>query len=136
MNPFLDDGIRESMVKSIQENFLGKVCTILTESSAIPFKNAMDHSQYYSGIMIGADLSGVWLKHPQNGTLSFFSYPLQGIVEEQYIAPGDPRHEKVKEEMAKSKVAPQVRQKPPQSATNQVISVDELSARLRASKKN
>lgn len=126
------------MVKSLKDNFLGKVCTILTQSCAIPFKSPMEHSQYFSGILVGVDPSGVWLKSPLYGTLAFFSFPIQGIVEETKVDPTDPRYQKIKEELDKKekpKVAPQARPKPSQGTTP-VISVDELSARLKASKKS
>ncbi len=130
-NPFLEDNIREDMVKAIRTNFLGKICTVLTPHSAIPLKDPIQHSQYYTGELVGVDASGVWVKHPQNGTLAFFLFPLQGIVEEQQISPEDPRYQKIKEEMEKKEKAKTSLVKKPDSA---VISVDELSARLRASK--
>lgn len=129
MNPFLEEQVREAMIKSIQENFLGKMCTVLTDSCAVPLKDPTEHANYYSGIMVGVDPSGVWLKHPKFSTVAFFSFPLQGIVEEQKIDSSDPRYAKIKEEVEKKKSPPK-----PAPVGNQVISVDEISARIRASK--
>jgi len=123
MNQFL------SISNSIKENFLGRICTILTNSSALPLKDYIQHSQYYTGEVVGVDESGVWIKHPQNSTLAFFCFPIQGIVEEQYIPANDPRHEKIKEEISskKEKAVP----KPTGTA---FIDTNDISARIRAAK--
>ena len=101
----------------LKEKFLGKVCTILSNQIAVPIKDHVQHSQYFTGMVTDIDIHGIWLKHLNINTYAFYQFPIVGIVEEQFIPEGDPRTEKIKEGL---------KGKQPQKAS-QFIPVDQLT---------
>jgi hypothetical protein len=87
--------------------FIGKVCTILTTSVALPIKDALSGALYFSGLVAKVDDNGIWIQQLETNTMSYFTFPIVGIVQEQAVAKSDPNYEKIKEEIEKQKpVAP------------------------------
>ena len=89
----------EALVSNLIENFKGKVATILTAPVSFPFKDAIQHSQYFTGKVVDINIYGIWLKHLHIDTYAFYSFPIIGIVEEQLIPDTDPRAQQIKEEI-------------------------------------
>lgn len=116
----------QEYVQLLSEGFLGKICTVLTNSSVLPVKDAVQHSQYFTGEVQRIDRYGIWVKHITSGTMGFFAFPIVGIVEEQVIAQDDPRHEKLKEEVQKQKAGKPAFQKP-----GTFMSVEDLVATVK-----
>ena len=86
--------------------FVGKVCTILTTPIALPIKDSFVAAQYFTGQVTEIDNNGIWIKHIPTGDMSYFSFPIVGIVQEQYVPETDPNHDKLKEEIQKTKSPP------------------------------
>lgn len=84
------------------DRFLGKVCTLFINNSGFPFKDGIQYSEYMTGRVEEVDRSGILLKHLKNGTLSYFTFPINGIVEEQFIPENDPRAKEIKDSLKKS----------------------------------
>jgi hypothetical protein len=89
------------------KKFIGKPCTILTQACAFPIKDSVQGNQFFTGIVKSVDQWGVWVKHPTTPCMSYFQFPLVGIVEEPFVAEGSPEYRKIKEEIeAKKKPTP------------------------------
>lgn len=111
------------MIELLSKNYLGKICTILTPPVAVPL-DARTHARYFTGKVVGVDKYGIWIEHPDVKTIAFFSYPITGIVEEERIAPGSQKYEEIKQHLEKQKTPSVVKK-------NSIISVDELTAKLK-----
>jgi hypothetical protein len=83
--------------------FLGKVCTILTNPTPFPFRDAKQHASYFSGLVTEINEEGIFLKNLVFKTMAFFTFPIIGIIEEIGVAEDDPNFEKVKMEVEKAK---------------------------------
>jgi hypothetical protein len=114
--------------KKSVSRLMGKVCTIITVPHSVPIKDAVQHSQYFTGEVYEVDDLGVWIKHPINGASSFFAFPFLGIVEEPVILSTDSRYEKVKEQL-EAKNKPKIKDLP--QPQGQFISTDELTEKLK-----
>jgi hypothetical protein len=111
---------------NIKESFTGRICTILTNPVSFPFKDAVQHSQFFTGKVELVDNQGIWLRHLHTNTIAFYSFPIIGIVEEQVIPQNDPRVEKIKAEMKKKEP------KPPQPHS-QFIPIESLTKMMKKS---
>lgn len=89
----------EIIVDNLKANFQDRICTILTQPVSFPFKDAMQHAQYFTGKVVDVNIYGIWLKHLHVDTYAFYTFPLVGIVEEQLIPNDDPRAEQIKQEL-------------------------------------
>lgn len=116
--------------KTVSGHFLGRMVTVITAATTLPVKTAVDHSQYFTGEMVHCDQHGVYLKHPVAGTLAFFTFPLLGIVEEQYIPKDDPRYKQVEEVAAKQAEAATKKPGRVSPAGQQFIDINALKATL------
>lgn len=83
--------------------FLGKICTILTNSTPFPF-DPTKHADFFSGLVTEVNEDGVFVKNLRFNTMSFFSFPIVGIVEERGVSETDPMFEKVKDVAQKTKM--------------------------------
>ena len=109
--------------------FVGKVCTVLTHPVGMPMKDPFSASQYFTGQVTEVNEYGIWLKHLQTGGMSFFIFPIVGVIEEQYIPKSDPEHEKIKEEVE------QIKNPPPKIPPQNMTSISELTRRAREMRK-
>ena len=110
--------------------FVDKVCTILTTPVAIPIKDPFSASQYFTGQVTKVDETGIWIKHLPTGNMGYFSFPIVGIVQEQYVPQNDPNHDKIKEEILKQK------NPAPKILPNNFTSVSDLTKMAKDLKKN
>jgi hypothetical protein len=117
------------MVKQF-ERFLGKVCTVLTQSVSFPFTNPRQHAEYFTGIVKEVNTYGILIEHPKTNDLAFFSFPVVGIVEEQAVAKNDPNYEKIREEIEQ-------KQKPkavPKPLPPNYLSLEDMTAMAKQAK--
>lgn len=106
--------------------FLDRVCTVLTGPIGLHITDPVRHAQYFTGKVISVDDSGIWLEHLQAKTMAYFSLPVVGILEEQFIPEDDPRSDKIKKELEKKKEQPR-RPLPPPQGMSQYIPLDQLT---------
>ncbi len=120
-------------IELLNANFLGKVCTILTSATSLPVQDAIGHSRYFTGKVKRIDQFGVWVENLLDGTVSFFSFPIVGMVEEKSVSKEDPRYEKLKADVEKQreKKSPPAAKKLPSS----FIDVEELMASVGVKKR-
>jgi hypothetical protein len=108
--------------------FVGKLCTILTQPVSFPFRDGKQHSEFFTGRVTAVDRFGIWMKHLNTDTIAFFTHPIIGIIEEQFIPKDDPRYEKIKSEL-------ESKQKPLLPKSNNYVSVEELTEMAKKLKK-
>ena len=80
------------------QDFVGKVCTILTTPTSFPFVDPRQYADFFTGRVMEISRHGVVIQNLKNLTKAFFSFPIVGIVEEQVITEKDPRFAQVKEQ--------------------------------------
>ena len=119
------------MISDNLQVFVGKVCTVLTHPTTRQYprvpqdkqfdKNlTVEHAQYFTGQVTDVDNYGIWLKHLHTKQISFYQFPIIGIVEEQYITEKDPMMDKIKKDIEKAK-------KPPTPVYQTFIPIDDLT---------
>lgn len=91
----------QELVDNLRKNFLNKICTLLTSPTSFPFKDAVQHSRFFTGEVVDINVYGLWVKNLEFNTYAFFSFPIVGIIEEQVIPGNDPRAKKVVEDIKK-----------------------------------
>jgi len=112
------------MVKAAYEKFIGKICTILTGPVSFPFSNPKQHAEFFTGLIVAIEPSGILIKHLNTNTHAFYAFPIVGIVEEQVVSKTDPNFNKIKEEVEQKKKPASIVQQP----TSQVsLSVEDLT---------
>lgn len=115
--------------------FEGKVCTIMTASTGLHIADPKRHAEFFTGLVKEIDDSGIWLEHLQTKAMSYFLFPIVGIVEEQFIAKDDPRAKEIEELKKKSEIKPKpVLPKVQPRTASSFIPIDELTAKVRANK--
>lgn len=108
------------------KKFIGKICTVLTKPCSFPFKDAKEHSLYFTGLVIEVDSYGVLIQYPNTETIAYFSLAhIIGLVEEQVITKENPNYTKIKEEL-------KIKKKPPASMNGSFTSVEELTAKVKS----
>lgn len=135
-----------NFLENMRINFVGRICTILTNPVSFQFADAVQHSQFFTGKVEEIDEHGIWLRHVHTNTIAFYSFPVVGIVEEQVISETDPRaaqvkaelekkerEKKAKEAAAKRQQQPAFRQPPPQQQ-GQFIPIESLTKMVRENK--
>ena len=123
--------MQETITETVAKHFLGKIVTILTVSTGLPLQDGMAHATYFSGELIRVDQHGVYLKHVQFETLSFYAFPLVGIIEEKKIAKDDPGHVKIQEEIARNKEQKELAAIPKKTIQpGQFVDINELKQSL------
>lgn len=115
------------MINKEYEKFKGKICTIITQPTSFPFRDAKQHSEFFSGEVVNISEYGITIKHLNIGTLAFYAYPLIGIVEEQTISKTDPNYTKIKEQVEKQKEPKPIATKPQVPPANNFMSVEEMT---------
>lgn len=86
---------------NVYKPFLGKVCTILTQTTSLPIRDSKQHAEYFTGEVVDVTEEGITIKHLNIGTYAFYTFPIIGIVEEQAISKNDPNYDKLVEEINK-----------------------------------
>ena len=85
-------------LQSLQNSFIGKVCSIFTPATNRMFSEEYSREHYVIRV---TDIStdGIWGSHPGNGKISFFpmSYVIS-IIEEIELHPDNPEHQKLIQE--------------------------------------
>ncbi len=122
-------------IETLSANFVGRICTVLTHPVSFQFSDAVQHSQFFSGKVEEINKDGIWLRHVHTNTVTFYTFPIIGIVEEQVIPKDDPRAVKLKEDMEKKEQEKKDRLKPKLPPQGQFIPVDSLSKIVRDAKK-
>ena len=112
------------------QKFVGRICTVLTSPVNFEFKDPIQHSNYFSGKVISVDKFGIWIQNVKFGTMSFFPFPVIGLIEEQAVMRDDPRYDKIKAELEEKKSPRPI---PPKS--NVSVSVEELTEMAKKLKK-
>lgn len=113
----------------LKENFLNKICTVLTHATNLQCKDAVQFAQFFTGKVVDINEYGVWLQNLHNNTYGFFAFPIIGIVEEQNIPENDPRAEQIKEMLKKK--TPQAN-----SPRGNFIPIESLTKMVKDSKKS
>lgn len=115
-----------SLLQNLTENFLGKICTVITQSISLPIKDPIVAAQYFTGEVIAIDYDGIWIRHMLSNTKAFYAFPVVGIVEEKVVSSNDPLHEKITKDIHKTeKVAPKV------APANNFVGIDELREKVK-----
>lgn len=95
-------------LKKLQD-FVGKVCSILTTSVSKPNFTDVQFSDFFVGIIEEISEDGIFAKHPMTGCLAFYSWPqVVGIFQEQVIDQTDPQYETILSEIKKAPPEQQV----------------------------
>jgi hypothetical protein len=90
-------------IKKLQEQFVGKVCTVLT--TGIAKSDFADHqfADFFTGIVESIDEDGVFTRHHVTGCKNFYTMQcVVGIVEEQVIDENNPEYQNIVEEIKKN----------------------------------
>lgn len=116
--------MKQSTLKKLSENFLGKICTILTKPVAKHNFSDPQFADFFTGVIDSIDEDGIFTTHTLTGCKNFYIFDkIVGILEEQVLDDKNPDHQKIISDMIKSK------EKQTNSATNnsEFINIDELS---------
>ena len=84
------------IIKKLQSNFLGKICTILTKP--IAQRDFSDHqfADFFTGVIDEIDDDGIFTTHTLTGCKNFYKMSeVIGIIEEQVLNDEDPKHQKI-----------------------------------------
>jgi hypothetical protein len=88
--------------KKLQE-FVGKVCSILTTAVAKPNFSDLQFNDFFVGIIEEISEDGIFSKHPSTGCLSFYSWPqVVGVFQEQVVPQDDPEYQNILSELKKA----------------------------------
>lgn len=112
-------------IKKLQQKFVGKVCTILTNQVAKTNFSDQQFADFFTGVIDELDEDGIFTTHVLTGCRNFYTFSqIVGIVEEQFLDENNPEHAKIIEEV-KDKV-----QKPPKTSkttSDQFIDIEDLA---------
>jgi hypothetical protein len=90
-------------IKKLQEQFVGKVCTVLT--TGIAKGDFADHqfADFFTGIVENIDEDGVFTRHHVTGCKNFYTMQyIVGIIEEQVIDENNPEYQNIVEDIKKN----------------------------------
>jgi hypothetical protein len=90
-------------IKRLQDQFNGKICTVLTIGVNKSNFSDPQFSDFFTGFIETIEEDGIWTRHHLSGCKNFF--PMQyivGLLEEQVIEESNPEYQKVMEEVKKS----------------------------------
>lgn len=90
-------------IKRLQENFVGKVCTILTTTIAKTNFHDTQFSDFFTGIIESLDDDGIFARHHMTGCKNFYTWNhVVGLLEEQVIEETNPKFQEIIEEIRKT----------------------------------
>jgi|688.fasta_scaffold653293_2 hypothetical protein len=90
-------------IKKLQEQFVNKVCTVLT--TGIGKNNLQDHqfADFFTGIVESIDEDGIFTRHHLTGCKNFYSMQfVVGLLEEQVIDENNPEYENIVNQVKKN----------------------------------
>lgn len=88
--------MKATIIKKLSDQFVNKVCTILT--TGIGKNNFNDHqfADFFTGIVESIDEDGIFTRHHLTGCKNFYSMEfVVGIIEEQVIEESNPEYENI-----------------------------------------
>lgn len=84
------------IIKKLQSNFLGKICTILTKPIAKQDFSDHQFADFFTGVIDEIDDDGIFTTHTLTGCKNFYRMSeVIGIIEEQVLNDEDPKHQKI-----------------------------------------
>jgi hypothetical protein len=89
-------------VKKLQDEFVGKVCTVLTTGIAKPDLQDVQFAQFFTGMVDAIDEDGVWVRQMGRSGKNFFAMPYVVSISEEEVEtldPSEPEHAKVIEKI-------------------------------------
>ena len=90
-------------IKRLQDNFVGKVCTILTTTIAKTNFQDTQFADFFTGIIESLDDDGIFAKHHITGCKNFYTWNhVVGLLEEQVIEESNPKFKEIMEEVKKT----------------------------------
>lgn len=91
-------------IKKLTDLFVGKLCTILTDTVAKTNFNDTQFGDFFTGFVESIDEDGVIVRHHVTGCKNFYALQhVVGILEEQVITEDDPRYNKAVTELKQIK---------------------------------
>jgi len=95
--------MKTTTVKKLTDMFVGKICTILTNTVGKTNFTDIQFSEFFTGYVESIDEDGVVIRHHTTNCKTFYALShIVGILEEQVITDDNPLYEKVVEEVKKS----------------------------------
>lgn len=125
--------MKTTTLKKMQD-FVGKVCSILTTSVAKSNFTDIQFSDFFVVIVEEVSEDGIFGKHAMTGCLSFYAWNhVVGIFQEQVIDQEDPQYENILSEVKKSQPEQQVNIIPvnPQTGNSPYVNPDVMSDLVR-----
>jgi hypothetical protein len=92
-----------STIKKLQEQFTGKVCTILTVTvNKVNFTD-QQFFDFFTGRIDSIDEDGIFARHHITGCVNFYCFEhITGVLEEQIIEETDPKYTQIVEDIKKN----------------------------------
>lgn len=87
-------------IKKLQQKFVGRICTILTNTVAKKDFSDQQFADFFTGVIDEIDDDGVFTTHVLTGCKNFYFFSqIIGIVEEQVLDQNNPEHAKIIEKV-------------------------------------
>ena len=87
-------------IKKLQQKFVGRICTILTNTVAKKDFSDQQFADFFTGVIDEIDDDGVFTTHVLTGCKNFYFFSqIIGIVEEQVLDKNNPEHAKIIEKV-------------------------------------
>lgn len=87
-------------IKKLQQKFVGRICTILTNTVAKKDFSDQQFADFFTGVIDEIDDDGVFTTHVLTGCKNFYFFSqIIGIVEEQVLDENNPEHAKIIEKV-------------------------------------
>lgn len=88
--------MKNSNIKKLQMDFVGKICTILTAPIAKSTLLDAQFADYFTCLIDQLDEDGIWATHPTTGCKNFYSFQhIVGLIEEQVFYENNPEHAEI-----------------------------------------
>jgi hypothetical protein len=83
-------------LKKLQAQFVGKICTILTNPLAKTNFSDTQFSDFFTGVIDSLDEDGIFATHPVTACKNFYNLAnVVGIIEEQVLYEDNPEHAEI-----------------------------------------
>lgn len=121
-------------IKKLQQNFIGKICTILTHPVAKRDFNDRQFADFFTGVVDEIEEDGIMTRHTLTGCKNFYFFEnIIGIMEEQVLNEDNPEHQKIIQQVKEKNQGfkqQQSTQNPPksqQSMQDEFIDINDLA---------